>query len=115
MSRNMRAACNKWADAGSVFLDLVAFRDLVRALLGKETDFTYVFSDADEVFKLFLSCGKTFLDLVKNCDVARTVKTLRKPLRPDATRCLENLKALEPAWREFVDKDGHLEVWVDAY
>jgi len=115
MSRSMRAVRSEWADAASVFVDVETFGKLMGMLLGEETAYTYVESEADEVFKLFVGCGQTFLDRVKQCDPQKVTRKLDKSLRQDAASCLANLKALEPAWREFMDKDGHLEVWVDAF
>ena len=114
MTRSMRAVRTEWADAGAIFMDPEDFRDLVAAIVGTETTFTYIESAADAVHKLFVGCGRTFLDLVKRCDARKVVRGLPRELRRDALGCIENLKALEPAWRNFIDSDGHLQVWVDS-
>ena len=128
MSRNMRAVRVTWGPAASVFMCPDWFEQLAEMLLGYRHCFTYGMNEADQVYKFWTENGARFLDKVKSCKPERVarklVPSLRRlyleegcypELREDAVQCLKNLKAIEPQWRRFLDKDGHLTVWVDAF
>ena len=115
MSRNLRAVKVEWGPCASLFMTPEAFEQLIAGIVGERFKYEYKWNDADEVFKLWVEDGRQFLDRVRDCAVAASVKALDKAVRKDAVLCLNNLKALEPDWRGFVDQHGHLEVWVDGY
>ena len=115
MSRNMRAVRVTWGPAVSVFINPDSFDALVVALIGMKPNWGYEWNQADEVFKFWTDDGKRFLDRVRGCKPAKVAKKLDKGLRRDAVSCLKNLQAVEADWREFIDKDNYLQVWVDGY
>jgi len=115
MSRNLRAVRVEWGPCASVFVSPDQFEEVATALMGGEFKYSCEWNGADEVFKFWTSEGKRFLDRIRNCKPADVLAKLDKSFREEASRCLENLKALEPNWRAFLDKDGQLELWVDGY
>lgn len=115
MSRNMRAVRVEWGPSASVFVSADQFEELVAALMGEEFKYTCEWNGADEVFKFWTKEGKRFLDRVRGCKPDEALKQIDESFREEARLCLENLKSLEPDWRQFLDKDGQIEVWVDGY
>ena len=99
----------------SIFLGSDDFIIIIGELMGDKTNWSCEWNQADEVFKIWTNDGRTFLDKVRHCKPARVVEALDKESRKDAELCLKNLKAVEPEWRKFVEKDGCLQVWVDGY
>ena len=115
MSRNMRAVKVEWGPAASVFVSADQFEELVMALMGDEFKYTCEWNNADEVFKFWTKEGRPFLDRNRDCEPDKVLDKLDRSYREEARLCLENLRSLEHDWRQFLDKDGHLEVWVDGY
>lgn len=115
MSTNMRAVSVTWGPAVSVFIDPDSFGALVIALFGTRLRWGYEWNQADEVFKFWTDKGHGFLDRIRNCKPEEVARKLDRKSRKDAELCLKNLKAVEPEWRKFVEKDGYLQVWVDGY
>lgn len=114
MSSNARAVRVTWGPAVSIFLSPDAFIVLIGELMGDKLNWSCEWNQADEVFKLWTDDGPAFLDKVRRCRPVMIVKALDKASRKDARLCLGNLKAVEPEWRAFVDKDGGFQVWVDG-
>lgn len=115
MSRNLRAVKVEWGPCASLFMAPEDFEQLVRVIVDGRFQYEYQWNGADEVFKLWVDRGSEFLDILRACSIRRTVKALDRSLHKDAVSCLKNLKALEPEWRCFIDRNGHLEIWVDGY
>ena len=90
------------------------FEHLVVAIMDPSFKFSYEWNTADEVFKFWTAEGSRFLDGIRDCNTEDVVSRFKKPLRNDGALCLENLKSMEPGWRNFVDQDGSLEIWVDG-
>jgi hypothetical protein len=111
----MRAVRVTWGPAASVFIDPDSFGALVIALFGTRLKWSYEWNEADEVFKFWTEDGNRFLDKVRGCKPDRVARKFDRKLRKDAELCLKNLKAAEPEWRKFVEKDGCLQIWVDGY
>jgi len=114
MSRNMRAVRVEWSVFASLFIPPEAFETLAQAVMQKEFDYEYDYSAGDEAFKFRVSEGHTFLNRIRDCDMASVIGKLKKDLREDARMCLENTKALEPEWRRFISEDNSLELWIDG-
>ena len=115
MSRSLRAVKVEWGPHASLVMEPAGFENLVSAIIGDRITCEYDWNAADEVFRLWTEEGHRFLDLVRDCEVMSVVQRLDESIPQDATFCLENLKAVEPEWRRYVDKNGHLQIWVDAY
>jgi len=115
MSRNMRVVRVEWGPCAAVFVSADQFEEIVAALMGNEFKYSCERNGADEVFKFWTREGKRFLDRVRDCEPTEAVSQIDKSFRQDAASCLGNLKAMEPEWRGFLDKDGQIEVWVDGY
>ena len=113
MSRNMRAVKVDWGDHAAVFLSEDDFEQLLTTILRQSVEFRW--NDADEVHKFWTERGAQFLDAVRDCVAADVASQLDTAVRDDAMQCLNNLKALEPEWRMYLDKHGKLEIWVDGY
>ena len=88
---------------------------LIGELMGDKLNWSCEWNQADEVFKLWTDNALAFLNKIRHCRPAVIGKAFDKASRKDARLCLGNLKAVEPEWRKFVDKDNCLQVWVDGY
>lgn len=115
MSRNLRAVKVEWGPCASLIVTPDAFEQIIQAVIDERIVYEYRWNDADEVFKLWVEQGELFLDLVRDCRTRAVLALLDKAMAHEALPCLKNLKALEPEWRRFIDRNGHLEIWVDGY
>ncbi len=104
-----------WGEAVSIFIDPEDFEELARVLLGEEADWGYERNGADGIYKFWTDNGTLFLDRVRDCKAAVVTGAFKMENRKDARRCLGNLKAIEPQWRQFVDSHNYLQIWVDEY
>ena len=102
-----------WGEAVSLFIDPEDFEELARILLGEEADWGYERNEADGIFKFWTDNGSLFLDGVRDCKAVDIIGAFRRDHRKDARRCLGNLKAVEPQWRQFIDSNNYLQIWVD--
>ena len=115
MSRNMRAIRIVWGEHAGVFVLSDDFEKVADAIIADAFDWNCEWSDPDEAFRFRASDGHAFLNRVRDCNPREIAKKLDRVIRDDAVRCVENMQALEPEWRSFVEKDGSLEIWVDGY
>ena len=114
MSRNMRAVRTEWSPCASVFVSPDEFEKLLALLIDNMFEYSFEWSEPDEAFKFRTVQGHRFLDRIRGCKPRYVVQQLPERLRNDAMTCLDNLQAMEPDWRTFVDEDGQLEIWVDG-
>jgi len=98
----------------SIFLSPDDFIILVGEVMGDKLNWSCEWNQADEVFKVWTDDGRAFLDKVRSCKPTVIVKVFDEAARKDARICLDNLKAMEPEWRKFIDEDKSLQVWVDG-
>ena len=115
MSRNMRAVRVVWGAHAGVFVLSDDFEKVADAIIAAAFEWNCEWSDPDEAFRFRVSDGHAFLNRVRDCNPKEVAENLDRAMRDDAIRCIENMQALEPEWRDFVDKDGSLEIWVDGY
>ena len=115
MSRNMRSVRVVWGEHAAVFIPSDDFEKLADAHIVGAFDWSCEWSDPDEAFRFRTRDGHAFLNCVRDCNPREVAKKLDRLIQDNAIRCLENMQALEPEWRSFVEKDGSLEIWVDGY
>ena len=115
MSKNLRPVRVEWGPCSGTLLSEDQFADLLELVTGDLTVLFYGRSKTDKVCKFWLQEGAQFLDHVRDCNPELTVKDMDESYRQDALSCLQNLQALEPQWRSFIDEHDHLEIWQDVY
>ena len=92
------------------------FEDLIRAILDPVVmPLGYTWDrDTDGLLKFHAGDGHRFLDRVRDCRPSDVLGGLDETVCEIAATCLDDLKAVEPGWRGFIDDTGRLEVWLDG-